>query len=168
MFSDYGIRNIGNSLGVWRRELETMHSLLTDSKRSYFPKSFVKLLGYTLYNAKKRSDAHNDLKVAAAHANHAKRLPGTIKNYIPSSCYDFLPNGIVFDSIGNNALIHSHNTYPASSQKYKLPMWQVPDSEFLDESDIGTIKASAKDYRATKDKYISFAKDVLKRLGALK
>lgn len=168
MFSDYGIRNIGNSLGVWGRELETMYSLLSDSKRNHFPKKFVKLLGYTLYNARKRSDAPNSLKVAAAHANHAKRLPDTIKNYIPESCYDFLPNDLVFNSIGENALIHSHNTYPASSQKYKLPMWRVPDSDALDETDISTIKASARDYRSTRDKYFTFAEDVLNRLEALK
>jgi len=168
MFSDYGIRNIGNSLKVWSRELQTMISLLNDTKRDYFPKKFVKLLGYTIYNARKRSDAQNNLKIAAAHANHAKKLPETIKNFVPKECYDFLADKAIFKSIGDNALIHSHNTYPASSQKYKQPMWKVPESPNLDETDIGTIKASAKDYKATRDSYISFAEDVLKRLEALK
>lgn len=167
MFSDYGIRNIGNSLSIWKKELETMFSLLTDSKRKYFPAKFVKLLGYTIYNAKKRSDASNSLKVAQAHANHAARLPSTIRNYIPESCYDFLGYEKIKISIGSNSLIHSHNTLPTVSQKYKLPMWKIPDYPNLDE-DKSTIKGNASDYHDTKLKYIKFAKDVLRRLEALK
>jgi cellulose biosynthesis protein BcsQ len=80
MFSDYGIRNIGNALSVWYKEFTTMYSLLSDSKRKYFPNDFVKLLGYTIYNAKKRSDAPNELNVALAHYNFARKIPDTIKN----------------------------------------------------------------------------------------
>ena len=75
MFSDYGIRNIGNALSVWSKEFNTMYSLLSDSKRKYFPNEFVKLLGYTVYNAKKRRDAPNKLNVALAHYNYAKKTP---------------------------------------------------------------------------------------------
>ncbi len=167
MFSDYGIRNIGNALGIWKREFETMYSLLSDSKRVSFPKYFVKLLGYTIYNAKKRSDASNALKVAKAHANHAEKLPHTIIKFIPPSCYDYLGKGVIEKAIGDNSLIHSHNTLPTVSQKYKLPMWEVPDCPNLDD-DKSTISGNKSDYYDTKEKYITFAKDVLNRLGALK
>lgn len=166
MFSDYGIRNIGNALGVWKKEFETMYSLLPDSKRNNFPKKFVQLLGYTIYNAKKRVDASNPLQVAKAHFNHARKLPDTIKKFIPKDCYIHLSNEQIETSIGNNALIHSHNTLPTMSQKYRAPMWNVPDLNNLDD-DKSTIKGNSKDYYSTKEKYINYAKDVLIRLGTI-
>lgn len=53
MFSLYGIRNIGNSLQLWQKEFTNIYSLLSEERRSKFPKEFVQFLGYTIYNAKK-------------------------------------------------------------------------------------------------------------------
>lgn len=166
MFSDYGIRNIGNALSVWYREFSTMYSLLSDSKRQYFPSEFVKLLGYTVYNAKKRSDAPNELNVALAHYNYAKKIPNTIKNFVPKDCLlnqgkDFFEN-----SMGGNSVIHGHGTLPTMAQKYKAPMWKVPDLPNLEE-EKGTIKGNSKDYYGTRIGYIRLAKDVIDRLGLL-
>lgn len=53
MFSLYGIRNIGKSLTVWKKELDTIFALISDEKRKLFPKEPVQFLGYTIYNAKR-------------------------------------------------------------------------------------------------------------------
>ena len=163
MFSDYGIRNIGNALSVWSREFNTMYSLLSDSKRKYFPNEFVKLLGYTVYNAKKRSDAPNELNVALAHYNYAKKIPETIKDFIPSSC--LLNSGEEYfeSSIGENCVIHGHGTLPTMAQKYKAPMWKVPDLPDLGD-EKSTIKGNSRLYYETRTNYMKLAEDVLDRL----
>lgn len=166
MFSDYGIRNIGNALSVWSKEFTTMYSLLSDSKRQYFPSKFVKLLGYTVYNAKKRSDAPNDLNIALAHYNYAIKIPKTIRTFIPSDC--LLNNGERYfeSSIGGNSVIHGHGTLPTMAQKYKAPMWEVPNLTNLGE-EKGTIKGNATSYYDTRDGYLILADDVLERLELL-
>jgi cellulose biosynthesis protein BcsQ len=45
LFSVYGIRNIGNALGIWRKQFDTIFQLLSDRKRDQFPSKFVKLMG---------------------------------------------------------------------------------------------------------------------------
>lgn len=166
MFSDYGIRNIGNALSVWKREYDTMYSLLSDSKRKYFPDKFVKLLGYTVYNAKKRTDAPNDLDVALAHYNYAKKLPKTIKKYIPDGCLLENYERLLEDSIGENSVIHGHGTMPTMAQKYRSPIWHVPNLSNLD-SEKATIKGNSGAYFETKGKYKRFAQDVISRLEQL-
>lgn len=166
MFSDYGIRNIGNALSVWSREFNTMYSLLSDSKRQYFPKEFVKLLGYTVYNAKKRTDAPNELNVALAHYNYAKKIPQTIIENIPGTCLLNMGEQYFEESLGGNSVIHGHGTLPTMAQKYKLPMWKVPDHQNLG-NDKSTIKGNAGIYYGTRESYISLAKDVLARLELL-
>ncbi|UNK29364.1 ParA family protein [Serratia plymuthica] len=166
MFSDYGIRNIGNALSVWYKEFNTMYSLLSDSKRQYFPNEFVKLLGYTVYNAKKRSDAPNELNVALAHYNYAKKIPHTIKNFVPKDCLLNQGNDFFETSMGGNSVIHGHGTLPTMAQKYKAPMWKVPDLPNLEE-EKGTIKGNSKDYYGTRSGYIKLAKDVINRLELL-
>ncbi|MBT2787749.1 MULTISPECIES: ParA family protein [unclassified Halomonas] len=166
MFSDYGIRNIGNALKVWQKEFNTMHSLLSDSKREYFPKEFVRLLGYTVYNAKKRTDAPNELNVALAHYNYAKKLPSTINKYIPQTC--LINDAVNFydSSIGENSVIHGHGTLPTMAQKYKKPMWEVPDVPDLGE-EKNTIRGNAGLYRATQVGYLRLAQAVSERLELL-
>nr|WP_163502602.1 AAA family ATPase [Halomonas socia] len=166
MFSDYGIRNIGNALSVWSKEFNTMYSLLSDSKREYFPSKFVKLLGYTVYNAKKRSDAPNDLNIALAHYNYARKIPQTIKSFIPSDCLLNAGQKYFDSSIGDNSVIHGHGTLPTMAQKFKAPMWEVPNLPELGE-EKGTIKGNAGSYYDTRDGYIKLADDVLGRLELL-
>ena len=66
MFSVYGIRNIGNSLSIWKKQFETIFHLLSNEKRSYFPDDFVRFLGFTIYNARKYA-GNNDWDLANAH-----------------------------------------------------------------------------------------------------
>lgn len=166
MFSDYGIRNIGNALSVWKKEFETMYSLLSDSKRQYFPKSFVKLLGYTVYNAKKRSDARNELNIALAHYNYARKIPTTIQSFIPSSCLIGDSDTYFKHSLGNNSVIYGHGTLPTMAQKYRKPMWLVPDEPNLGE-EKGTIKGNSGSYYETRSGYLDLADDVVNRLELL-
>ncbi|QXO15786.1 ParA family protein [Vibrio ostreae] len=166
MFSDYGIRNIGNALGAWKREFNTMYSLLTDSKRKYFPDNFVQLLGYTVYNAKRRSDASNELGIALAHYNYATKLPDTIRKYVPNTCFSNLDERLFRSSMGNNAVIYGHGTLPTMAQKYRVPMWSVPDQSDLGD-DKSTIKGNQKMYYSTKEMYIELANDVLERLSSM-
>ena len=58
MFSLYGVRNIGNALTVWKKQFDTIYQLLSVEKRKAFPVgNYVRLLGFTIYNAKKYSGA---------------------------------------------------------------------------------------------------------------
>lgn len=123
MFSLYGIRNIGNSLNAWGKELEVIYGLISEEKREKFPKKFVQFIGYTLYNAKKY-DGDNEYQLADAHYSYAKRIPQTINQYIKAT------NKIKVDDIdmmiADGAIVHTHNTYPSVAQALKCAMWEVP------------------------------------------
>lgn len=166
LFSVYGIRNIGDALRTWKKQFESIFHFLSDQKRGNFPEEFVKFLGYTIYNAKRYSKYENELNLAKAHHNYAVQIPETIKTFIdPSNVIDF--PGVVEKSIGDNAIIHSHNTFPSMSQKYHMPMWLLPDSGVLDPEDRSTIGGNQKAYRDTRLAYGDFARDFLERVALL-
>ncbi|MBS0258396.1 MAG: ParA family protein [Proteobacteria bacterium] len=165
LFSVYGIRNIGSALRLWRKQFDTIFHLLSDSKRNQFPKKFVKLLGYTIYNAKRYSGQGNDLDLARAHFHYAEQIPKTISSFVDEE--NSLPFGqILQGSIGGKAVIHGHNTFPSMSQKYHRPMWQLPDIQ-LEPEDRSTIAGNSEKYRATRDAYRRFATDFLTRVDQL-
>jgi cellulose biosynthesis protein BcsQ len=166
LFSVYGIRNIGDALRVWQKQFDSIFHFISDQKRSNFPRSFVKFLGYTLYNAKRYSRYENDLNLAKAHQNYAEQIPDTIKSTIDSKNMIDFP-GVADRSIGENAIIHSHNTFPSMSQKYHLPMWKLPDFGFLDPEDRSTIGGNQQRFKETQDAYHRFAEDFLARVDAL-
>ncbi len=62
----YGIKNIGKVLKQWQRDFSVCFSIISPEKRNEFPQKFVRFLGYTIYNAKKRSDSSNVWKLAKA------------------------------------------------------------------------------------------------------
>jgi len=166
LFSVYGIRNIGDSLRIWRKQFESIFHFLSDQKRTSFPDQFVKFIGYTLYNAKRYSKYEDELNLAKAHLNYALQIPNTIREYIDSANLLQL-DGLLDRSIGENAVIHSHNTLPSMSQKYHMPMWELPDSGILDVEDRSTIGGNQHIYRATQNVYRQFANDFLRRLELL-
>ena len=166
MFSSFGLKNIGNSLKLWHSQFTTMANLLSDKKRKDLPNEFVKFLGYTIYNAKKY-DGKNDWDLAMAHLNYAQNLPQVINDYIPSNCYDFLDPDTVKIPIGTTSVMHSHNTLPAMSQKYQVPIWDVPSCSSLSPEDRSTISGNKQMYEKTKEKYISFTDDLLFRVNKL-
>ncbi|EMS79785.1 ParA family protein [Desulfotignum phosphitoxidans] len=166
MFSTFGITNIGQALKNWKNQFNTMYSLLSDRKRDYFPKDFVKFLGFTIYNARKYT-GQNDLNLAAAHYSYVKQLPNVINRYIPKECYEQLKDVVVAEPIGGQAVMHSHNTLPSMAQKYRVPMWEVPNLENLLPEDVGTISGNRKLYYEKRDLYHSFADDLLARIEAV-
>jgi cellulose biosynthesis protein BcsQ len=166
LFSVYGIRNIGDALRTWRKQFDSIYHFISDQKRASFPVSFVKFMGYTIYNAKRYSKYENDLNLAKAHHNYAVQIPSTIKSSIEA--HNMIGLADVADkSIGDNAVIHSHNTFPSAAQKYHMPMWKLPDCGILDPEDRSTIAGNQHAFRATRDAYHAFARDFLKRVEML-
>ncbi|NPU15156.1 AAA family ATPase [Bradyrhizobium sp. 83002] len=165
MFSLYGIRNIGNSLSIWKKQFETIFHLLSVEKRSNFPEDFVRFLGFTIYNAKKYGGT-NEWDLATAHYNFAKQIPTTIKQYIKKEIRSHLSSSQLETPIGETAVMHTHSTLPSMAQKYHLPIWKVPSAQ-LEGSDRATIAGNRATYEGTRLKYQQFAKDVLNRLSTL-
>ena len=168
MFSLYGIQNIGNSLKMWQEEFNTIYNLISIEKRKRFPTEFVQFLGYTIYNAKKYTKQLNKWNLAQAHYNYAEQIPDVIKRYITKDVRKHLTSEQTQEPIGGMAVMHSHNTLPAMSQKYKKPIWEIPDYPELDPDDKPTIAANANTlYYPTKEKYIDFAVAFLSRIDSL-
>lgn len=165
MFSLYGIRNIGNSLRNWRRDFELLFSLLTEEKRDLFPKKFVHLLGYTIYNAKKYSGKRNPWNLAAAQYNYALQIPMTIEKFVDREVWG-VDGEILKVPIGSISVMHTHNTLPNMAQKYHLPIWRVPTYAALETDDISTIAGNRTIYEDTRSKYFEFARDLLLRIEA--
>ena len=166
MFSTFGLTNIGLALRTWRTQFSTMYGLLSDKKRSIFPTHFVKLLGYTIYNAR-RYAGQNDLDLATAHYGYAKKLPSVIKSKIPKECYSHLTANMISQPIGGKAIMHTHNTLPSMAQKYRAPMWKVPTLTSLLPEDKSTISGNKGAYLEKKAQYHAFAKDLMSRLEGL-
>jgi cellulose biosynthesis protein BcsQ len=166
MFSMYGIRNIGNSLSIWKKQFETIFHLLSSGKRSYFPDDFVRFLGFTIYNARRYSGS-NDWDLATAHYNFAQQIPSTVKSYIKKEIRSHLSQDQLASPIGGTSVMHSHATLPSMAQKYHLPIWKVPSYGGLEAADKSTIAGNRATYEGTRLRYHSFAKDVMKRLETL-
>ena len=166
MFSTFGLTNIGLALRTWRSQFDTMYSLLSDKKRSIFPTHFVKLLGYTIYNAR-RYAGQNDLDLATAHYGYAKKLPSVIASKIPKQCYSHLSDDTISKPIGGKSIMHTHNTLPSMAQKYRVPMWKVPGLSTLLPEDKSTVSGNKDTYIEKKTKYHTFASDLMSRLEGL-
>ena len=166
MFSLYGVRNIGNALVVWKKQFDTIFHLLSAEKRKYFPTNYVRLLGFTIYNAKKYSGA-TPWDLATAHYNYAMEIPNAIEKFIQSDIRDHISEETLKHPIGDTAIMHTHNTLPTMAQRYHLPMWRVPTCRSLEGGDRGTILGNRAVYESTRDKYMEFAEDLLKRMEAL-
>ncbi len=168
MFSLYGIKNIGQALTQWQREFKTCFSIISPEKRQEFPQKSVSFLGYTIYNARKRSsDSRNQWKLAQAHYNHAQQIPETIKKHISKEIRVHLTEEMVVKPIGNDAVMHSHNMLTNMAQKYKQPIWALPNYPSLEDTDKSTISSNRVDYENTKNKYQQLAEDFLKRVETL-
>jgi cellulose biosynthesis protein BcsQ len=167
LFSLYGIRNIGRALALWKRDFQTMWSLLSDAKRSEFPLRFVQFLGFTIYKAKKYSSMGNPWDLATAHYGFAERIPQTIQNFIPADTYQHLPPALLPKPVGETAVMHDHMTMAAMAQKYKRPIWLVPAHTNLEPEDRNTIMGNRGKYEATQNGYHAFATDFLVRLQTL-
>jgi cellulose biosynthesis protein BcsQ len=170
LFSLYGIRNIGNALKVWQKQFQSVFHFLSDQKRDQFPTRFVEFLGYTIYNARKyttSSRSDNPLNLAIAHYNYAQQIPTTIREYISEESRTKISLEILDKSIGDTAVIHSHNTLPSMAQTYHKPFWLLPKHQSLEPHDRSTISGNRAIYEATQSAYHDFAKDFIARVSAL-
>lgn len=165
MFSLYGIRNIGNALSIWKRQFDTIYHLLSVEKRKSFPEKYVRLLGFTIYNAKKYSGKPWDL--ATAHYNFAMQIPTAIQKFVGPEIRCAVPDEVMSHPIGEMAIMHTHNTLPSMAQRYHMPIWMVPACARLTEEDSHTILGNRAIYLATRDKYREFALDLLTRIKLL-
>ncbi|MBU0631773.1 ParA family protein, partial [bacterium] len=167
LFSLYGIRNIGGALTEWKKEFDMIMHFLPAEKKSAFPKEYIKLLGYTIYNARRyTSQTNNDWNLARAHYNHAIKIPEIIKQYISSEVWNKVPDEILKTPIGGQAIMHSHNTLPNMAQKYHTPIWNVPNIN-VENEDQATIRGNQQYYYETKNNYHIFASELLSRLSLL-
>ena len=166
MFSLYGIQNIGKSLEGWKRNFNSIFTLLSDAKLSHFPKKFVSFLGFTIFNAKKYTGA-SEWDLSKAHYNYAKQIPTTIQEYIDPDHRKHLTDEQLEDPIGGMAIMHTYSTLPNMAQKYRTPMWKVPSCENLEKDDRGTTLARRQIYENTQIGFQMFAKDLLTRLEQL-
>jgi cellulose biosynthesis protein BcsQ len=166
LFSVYGIRNIGNALGIWQKQFQTIYHLLSEEKRKAFPSEFVRLLGYTIFNAKKYANDKNPWDLAAGHYHYAQEIPTSISKYIPEKILGAFSQEEMTRPIGGTSVMHTHNTLPAMAQKYHKPMWSLPDAA-LNTEDAMTVKGNRKTYEDTRAKYRAFATDLLSRLEHL-
>jgi cellulose biosynthesis protein BcsQ len=161
LFSLYGIKNIGKALSFWEKEFQTMARLQRNSLKD-FQKSFVNFLGYTIFNAKSYKN-YNKWDLSQAHYNYVLRFPKAIEesfNAIPTKP---IPNDIIKEPIGDIAIMHTHNTFPSQAQKYKCPMWELPNAAL--ESGDYALKANKVKFEKIKQAYAAFAIDLLKRVA---
>ena len=165
LFSLYGIKNIGRSLDTWSKNFGILKQVLPPSRQSLLPKSGVRFLGYSVYKATKYA-GQNEWNLATGHYNYAKQIPDTIDANIPTDLRANLPADLLNSPIGGEAIMHSHQTMATMAQKYKAPMWLVPDCD-LEAGDRSTIGGNAARYRGTKAAYHTFAQDILHRLGVI-
>jgi hypothetical protein len=108
----------------------------------------------------------NEWNLATGHYHYAKQIPRTIDANISASLRASLPTDLLNSPIGGDAIMHSHQTMATMAQKYKTPMWLVPDCD-LEAGDRSTIGGNAARYRETKSAYHTFAQDILSRLEAV-
>lgn len=167
MFSLYGIRNIGSALAMWKKEFATMHTLLSDQKRRYFPDRFVEFIGFTIYNAKKYTGTQNPWNLARAHYHYAQMIPDTITENIAEEVRSALPLERISEPIGGTEVMHSHSTLPNMAQKYRCPIWKVPSCGHIEREDTSTISGNRAGYERTQHGYHAFAKDLIERLQAV-
>lgn len=167
-FSLYGIRNIGSALTRWKSEFDTILSLQTNNRKRLFPGNFVKFLGFTIYNARRYTQTPklNQWDLATAHYNFARQIPSVIKESIPSDIRDFLSEEDIDEPIGGTSVMHTHNTLPNMSQKYHVPIWQLPRHR-LERKDASTVQINRAAYDSTKGKYLQFAQSVISRIEKL-
>ncbi|QOY63690.1 ParA family protein [Lysobacter sp. H21R4] len=167
MFSLYGIRNIGASLKKWHEEFDIIYKLISSEKRKLFPEHFVQFLGYTIYNAKKFTKTDSKWNLAQAHLKYALQIPVIIQSEISESVRRSVPDNLLAEPIGGESVMHSHNTFPAIAQHYRVPIWNIPTIKKLDPEHRNTVNGQKKDILATRESYSIFAQSLIQRIDLL-
>lgn len=170
IFSIYGIRNIGKALKTWNKDLSQIKLMLKEPQKQLLPENLIQFLGYTIYNAKKYGTNYNNpWNIAQAHYNHAQEIPNVILEHIPVEMRKYIKKDLL-KPLGEKEIIHTHNTFPAMAQKYKVPMWEIftlYENDKIDDEDFSTIRGSKNKYRDTLEKYCNFAREVLEIIDTI-
>lgn len=166
-FSLYGIKNIGEALRRWKTEFDIILNLQAASRKSLFPKQFVRFLGYTIYNARpyRQDPPTNKWDLASGHFHFAQQIPPTIRNSIPEAIRIGLTTEDIDEPIGGTAVMHTHNTLPNLAQKYHKPIWQLPGLSGMSSADENTIRVNRQTYTRTNNQYRLFAESVIERIS---
>lgn len=165
LFSLYGIKNIGRSLDAWSKNFSILQQVLPQNRRSLLPRAGVKFLGYTVYKST-RYAGQNEWNLATGQYNYARQIPSTIQASIARELRIDLDDSVINTPVGGTSVMHSHHTMATMAQKYKTPIWRVPDCE-LEPGDRSTISGNASRYRETRESYRVFAEDLTHRLEAV-
>ncbi len=175
-FSLYGIKNIGHSMTQWFKDIAIVYSLLSDNKRTEFPKDFVQFIGFCIYKAKRYSASQNEWELAQGHYNLAQQVPHYIEKYISSSEIPTVNTKILSEPIGGTSIMHFDNTHPSLSQQLHVPMWLIPteidkmssEDFFGDTTEykrmLMSVRGNKKVYEKKQQEYQIFAKDLINRL----
>lgn len=167
MFSLYGIRNIGSSLKKWQEEFDIIFKLISSDKRKLFPKDFVQFLGYTIYNARKYTKPNAKWNLAQAHLQYALQIPAIIHKHIGKSLRKNIVDELIAEPIGEEAIMHGHNTFPTLAQHYRVPMWKIPSLPNIEKEHQNTVNGQKAEILATKNNYEAFAKALLARVNLI-
>lgn len=168
LFSLYGIKNIGKALKGWQEEFNIIYGLLSSNKLDRFPKKFVQFLGYTIHNARPYKNEHHKWNLAKAHLKYAAEIPRVAEKSIDKCLREHLPNEMMNVPIGDDAIMYTYNTFPSNAQRFNVPMWKVPETVKNGDDIYMTVTGQRKAYAKTKDNYVKFANDLLKRVALLK
>ena len=106
------------------------------------------------------------MNLAKAHYHYAQQIPTVIEKHIATENRKLLTGDALSGPLGGLSIMHSYNTFPSMAQKYRAPMWRVPDQD-LDTEDRGTILANRAKYEETGNSYREFARYFVSRIEGL-
>ncbi|HDK9726874.1 TPA: hypothetical protein PVS70_004307, partial [Klebsiella pneumoniae] len=86
---------------------------------------------------------------------------------IPEECYREQDPAEIAQPIGGKAVIHSHNTLPSMSQKYRAPIWKVPFIQNMTADDRATVSGNRQTFLDKQQAYSDFADALLVRIAKI-
>jgi cellulose biosynthesis protein BcsQ len=115
LFSLYGIKTMGKALTFWEKEFYTL-SRIQQKFAKDAPKSFVTLLGYTIFDAT-QSKHSNPLDGSSSHAHYALRFSKAIEDSFKTVAKKHASTELLKNPIGEKAMLHTYPIYDKEMQK---------------------------------------------------
>lgn len=168
VYSQFGIRNLGQALNRWTKEFSVIKSLLRDNHKEKFDLPLPVFLGHAFCNIAQESNADNPWKIDNYSYQIAKEFPGIVKRFIDES---FLSNNQNFIDapVGGVSAMYQHKTLSYLSQKYGKALWDIESITPASEQDSIAIVDVLVQENVTEvqDSYHVFAQDFISRATAL-
>ena len=96
------------------------------------------------------------------------QVPEAIESFIRPEIRENIDAATLAQPVGEQSIMHSHNTFPSMAQKYHMPMWMVPSTAHLEtDEEKNTVRGNRAKFEETKTNYIKFAEDLLTRIKTL-